>query len=546
MRYQYTGAVPYALIDKARESFEAYRSDKEPLMARIRDNERFYKKSYSHITHNLEKVMTCDTPLIFSAIENARADAIDNYPSVTILEREPDGTRAAELLTKIIPAQLEISEFKRAYKENIRSKLKYGTAVYGVFFDKVTGNIDIKGIDIADVYVDMNVSDVQDSPFVFIAAAVENDTLRERYPMFRDLFEGDCEAETADGTRELRDRSRVIDCYYKKADGAVHLMKLCRDTVIAATEDMDGYDRGLYDHELYPVVFDVLYPAENSPFGFGMLDIGKATQTAIDKLDRAITENIMCGAKPRYLAKRNGGIDEAEFRDMSKNIVHYEGETDAIVAVGSTPLADTALSHRERKKDELKELLANRDFQQGSTYGGVTAASAIQTLRQTGEKRTRAIISDTYDAYKRIIYMVIELMRQFYSEKRTYRVTDELGQKRFVSLDSSMMFRQKWGDSGVRLSRIMFDIDVVPQHEDPTSRETANGTIMTFYNSGMLAPENAAMAVTALKNMQFDGKEQLIADIEKLRQGEGNASFGGLSDSAAELPEAQDPQKGAG
>lgn len=517
MLYRYNGRVPRALIDKAREAFDAYRSDKEPLMARIRDNERFYKRSYTHTSQRLDSVMTCDTPLIFSAIENARADAIDNYPSVNILERDPDGTRAAELLTKIIPAQLEISEFKRAYKENIRSKLKYGTAVYGVFFDKATGNIDIKGIDIADVYVDMNVSDVQDSPFVFIAAAVENDTLRERYPEFRDLFEGDCESETADGTRELRDRSRVIDCYYKKADGTVHLMKLCRDTVIAATEDMDGYDRGLYDHELYPVVFDVLYPAENSPFGFGMLDIGKATQTVIDKLDRAITENVMCGAKPRYLAKRNGGIDEAEFRDMSKNIVHYEGETDAIVAVGSTPLADTALTHRERKKDELKELLANRDFQQGSTYGGVTAASAIQTLRQTGEKRTRAIINDTYDAYKRIIYMMIELMRQFYSEKRTYRITDELGQKRFATLDSSVMFRQKWGEGGVELSRIMFDIDVVPQHEDPLSREAANGTIMTFYNSGMLAPENAAMAVTALKNMQFDGKEQLIADIEKIR-----------------------------
>lgn len=516
--YEYTGKVPYALVQKAREAFETYRRDKEPLMARIRDNERFYKRSCNHMSYRLDEVMTCDTPLIFSAIENARADAIDNYPSVNILERDPDGTRAAELLTKIIPAQLEISEFKRAYKENIRSKLKYGTAVYGVFFDSASGNIDIKSIDIADIYLDMNVSDVQDSRFLFICAAVENDMLRERYPQFADIFDGNCEAETADGTRELYDRSRVVDCYYKKADGSVHMFKLCRDTVIAATEDMDGYGRGLYNHDLFPVVFDVLYPSENSPFGFGMLDVGKATQIAINKLDSAITENIMCGAKPRYLAKRNGGIDEDEFRDMSKNIVHYEGETDALVAVGSNILSESALVHRERKKDELKELLANRDFQQGSTYGGVTAASAIEALRQTGEKRTRAIISDTYDAYKRMIYMIIELMRQFYSERRVYRVTDDLGQKTFAALESSMMYKKSWNEGGVELSRIMFDIDIVPQREDPYSRETANGTIMTLYNSGMLAPENAAMAVTALKNMQFDGKERLIADLEKMRE----------------------------
>lgn len=523
---EYNGNVSRALVDKALEAFNAYKQDKEPLMARIRDNERFYKSSYSHMSYALDRTMTCDTPLIFSAIENARADAIDNYPSVNILEREPDGTRAAELLTKIIPAQLEISEFKHAYKENIRSKLKYGTSIYGVFFDKPSGNIDIRSIDIADIYVDMNVSDVQDSRFVFISAALENETLRESYPDFAPLFDGDCEAETADGTRILRDRSRVLDCYYKKGDGSVHMFKLCRDTVIAATEDMDGYGMGLYNHNLFPVVFDVLYPSETSPFGFGMIDVGKSTQISINKLDRAITENVMCGAKPRYLAKRNGGIDEEEFSDLSRSIVHYEGETDAIVAIDMKSLSESYLAHRDKKKDELKELLANRDFQQGSTYGGVTAASAIEALRQTGEKRTRAIINDTYDAYKRIIYMMIELMRQFYSKKHVYRVTDELGQKRFAELDNSIMYKRDRSDGGIELSRIMFDIDVVPQREDPYSRETMNGTIMTFYNSGMLSPENSQMAITALKNMQFDGKEQLIADLEKMREeGTENAGY---------------------
>ena len=109
-------------------------------------------------------------------------------------------------------------------------------------------------------------------------------------------------------------------------------------------------------------------------------------------------------------------------------------------------------------------------------------------------------------------------MRQFYSERRMYRITDELGQKTFAALDNSMMYKKTWTEGGVELSRIMFDIDIVPQREDPYSRETANGTIMTLYNSGMLAPENSAMAVTALKNMQFDGKERLIADIEKMRE----------------------------
>lgn len=516
--YTYNGSVPLELIEQAKEAFKSYKADKEPLVSRIRDNEHFYRQSYERMSDVLNAHMLCDTPLIFSAIENARADAIDNYPSANILEREPAGTTVAELLSKIVPAQLEISNFKHAYKENIRNKLKYGTAVYGVFYDMFTGNIDIRTIDILDVFTDMHIPDIQESPFLFINAAVENDTLRAMYPAFSGLFTGDTEIETLTESSRLKERSSVLDCYYKKPDGTVHMMKICKDVVIAATEDMKGYENGLYSHGLYPVVFDVLYPTEHSPFGFGMTDIGKNTQIEINKLDRAITENVMCGAKPRYLTKRNGGIDEEEFKDLSKNIVHYEGETDAIRAIDNPNLCDQYLSHREMKKDELKEILANRDFQQGSTTGGVTAASAIETLQQAGEKRSRSMISDTYDSYKKIIYMMIELMRQFFEDKRVFRINDELGQKTFAEFDNSMMYKNEWGKAGTELKKLMFDIDVIAQRENPYSRETVNNTIMTFWQSGILAPQNADQAIIALKNMTFDGKDKLISDLQKSKE----------------------------
>ncbi len=527
--YTYNGRVPMEFIEQAREAFKTYKADKEPLVSRIRDNESFYRRSYEQTSDVLNSNMMCDTPFVFAAIENARADAIDNYPSANILEREPDGTEVAELLSKIVPAQLEISDFKQAYKENIRNKLKYGTAVYGVFYDMFTGNIDIRTVDILDVFTDMHITDIQESPFMFISAAVENELLCGLYPDYRDLFTGDTEIETLTSSSRLRDRSLVLDCYYKKPDGTVHMLKLCKDVVIAATEDMNGYENGLYEHGLYPVVFDVLYPAEHSPFGFGMLDIGKSTQIEINKLDGAITENIMCGAKPRYLTKRNGGIDEEEFRDVSRNIVHYEGETDAIKAIDNPNLCDQYLTHRERKKDELKEVLANRDFQQGSTTGGVTAASAIETLQQAGEKRSRSMISDTYDSYKRIVYMMLELMRQFFADRRVFRISDELGQKTFAGFDNSMMFKTEWGKAGTELKKLMFDIDVVPQRENPYSRETVNSTIMTFWQSGILAPQNFDQAIIALKNMSFDGKDRLIADIQRYREKYSRANGGEIN-----------------
>lgn len=518
--YSYSGCVSKKLIENAIDSLREYKADKEPLVSRIRDNERFYRASYSRTCDALNSHMVCDTPFIFSSIENARADAVDNFPSVNILAREPQGSHAAELLSKIVPAQLEISGFKRTFKDNVREKLKYGTAIYGVFYNDNTGDIDIKGVNILDVYVDMHISDIQESKFLFISAAVENSLLAKNYPDFAELFSGDAEVESISDGYRLRDRTTVVDCYYKTTDGHVHMMKLCKDRVIAATEDMHGYENGLYTHGMYPVVFDTLYPSEGCPFGFGMLDIAKTVQTEINKLDAAITENIMCSSKPRYLAKRSGAIDERELCDMSRHIVHYEGDPDSVKPIDTSDINEFFLTHREYKKDELKEILGNRDFQQGSTYGGVTAASAIETLRQTGEKRSRAMINDTYDSYRNIIYMMLELMRQFFEGERYFRIRDELGQEMFAEFNNSLMFTKMWEDRNIMHRPLAFDIDVVAQKESPYARESANNTLMSFWQGGMFEPGNTQAAIIALKNMNFDGKEKLIADLSRLEERE--------------------------
>ena len=224
--YTYSGKIPSSFINEALESYKTYKADREPLIKRVRDNEAFYRRSYEQLYGGLEETMTCDTPLIFTAIENCRADAIDNYPNANIIERDPEGTEVAELLSKVVEAQLEISGFKSVYKENMRNKLKYGTAVYGVFYDQVNENIDIRSIDILDIYVDMHIPDIEDSRFVFISAAIENDVLKKKYPNFANMFDGDAQIETLTDTYSLKDRTNVLDCYYKNADGVVHMMKI--------------------------------------------------------------------------------------------------------------------------------------------------------------------------------------------------------------------------------------------------------------------------------------------------------------------------------
>ena len=94
----YYGNVPPGVIQNAIESYHTYKSDKERLMSRIRDNEKLYRDSYDKLTPSLEAEMDCSTSFILSAIENFRADASESYPQPNILEREEAGTEAAEAL----------------------------------------------------------------------------------------------------------------------------------------------------------------------------------------------------------------------------------------------------------------------------------------------------------------------------------------------------------------------------------------------------------------------------------------------------------------
>ena len=64
-----------------------------------------------------------------------------------------------------------------------------------------------------------------------------------------------------------------------------------------------------------------------------------------------------------------------------------------------------------------------------------------------------------------------------------------------------MMYTRDRSKNGAIWKKLAFDIDIVPQRENPLSRETTNNTILSIWNNGMFLPENSENAILALKNM---------------------------------------------
>ena len=279
-------------------------------------------------------------------------------------------------------------------------------------------------------------------------------------------------------------------------------------------------ESGLYNHGLYPFVLDPLFSVEGSPCGYSYIDICKPTQKDIDMVNHAVVKNSLLAARQRYFIKNNGNINEAEFANYENDFVHVEGSLNEehIRPIESPELPSICVAVLNNKIEELKETSGNRDVNNGSSSSGVTAASAIAALQESAGKTSRDNLSNTYEAFKGVVFQVIELIRQFYDIERQFRITGETGKDEFISYSNKGIKPQKQEDFfGIKFAerRPQFDIEVSAQKATAYSKMSQNELALQFYAAGMFNPNNADQALACLEMMDFAHKQNIIDRIKQ-------------------------------
>ena len=518
-------------IRQATETLKKYKSGKSNLEKRIIENEQWYKLRHWEIIRtkqgNQEPEPT--SAWLFNSIANKHADAMDNYPEPSVLPRAMDDDEVSKQLSSILPVVLEQNDYEQVYSDAWWYKLKTGTGVKGVFWNQRKnnglGDIDIRKLDILNLFWEPGITDIQKSRNVFHVELVDTDLLQQRFPNVK--IQGgeqglDIGKYVYDDDVDTSEKSIVVDWYYKlELDGReiVHLCKYVNDTVLYASEnDPELAESGYYDHGQYPFVFDTLFVEEGTPAGFGYIDIMKDPQLYIDKMGQAIMTNAILASKKRWFIRQDGAVNEEEFADTSKPFIHVStnlGE-DSLREWDTKPLPETYVNMMQQKIDELKETSGNRDFSQGATSSGVTAASAIAALQEAGSKLSRDMLKSTYRAFTRECYLVIELMRQFYDAPRCFRITGEQGY-RFEQFDNSGLRAQSQGiEFGVDLGfrKPEFDIKVTAAKKSAYSRLAQNEMALQFFGLGFFNPQMSDQALACLSMMDIEGKDKLMERIQ--------------------------------
>ena len=177
-------------------------------------------------------------------------------------------------------------------------------------------------------------------------------------------------------------------------------------------------------------------------------------------------------------------------------------------------LSEVYVAILNNKIDEIKETTGNRDFSQGSTAGGVTAASAIAALQEAGNKGSRDMLSGAYRAYEEICSILIELIRQFYTLPRWFRIIAPNGQEDFVQC-SSQSFTANTDKNFLKGAEPIFDIKVRAHKRTAFSRMEMNELACELYKMGIFEPGRSREAQLCLEMMEFEGKDEILRRVQE-------------------------------
>lgn len=538
---------------KAMDTLQKYRQGKSALEARVIASEDWWRmRSWQRIQKGNQEDDKWTSAWLFNVIMGKHADAIAAYPAPAIRPREPDDREEAAKLSSVLPVILEQNDFEEVYSDSQWTKLKQGTLIWHVKWDSSKlnglGDISVQPVDILSFFWEPGVRDLQKSKNIFLTEMVDNDLLIAKYPELQGKLNSNPQIQqkyNTDDVINFDNKSMVVDWYYKKYQNGrqvLHFAKLVGDTVLQSTENdteqkydtltlPDGSivqqpagrpmaETGLYDDGEYPFVVDALFPVEGSIAGYGYIDVGKSTQEQIDRMNQAIVKNAIMATTPRWFKRSDGSVNEQEFADWTKPFVHVDGNLgqDSLVPIQVNMLNSNYIAILQNKIEELKWTTGNTDVNNGATNSGVTAASAIAALQEASGRSSKDSTKSAYRAYARMIWMVIERIRQFYDLPRQFRIIGQRGAEQFVQYSNQGLQPQTlYGANGQPdgLRKPVFDIEVSAQKASEYTSMAQNELALQFFQLGFFNPQMVDQALSTLDMMDFDGKDSIIQKIQE-------------------------------
>lgn len=400
-----------------------------------------------------------------------------------------------DIITEIVPTGLllGISWFK-VYWDNSKSGGQYDP-LNPARSTLWKGDVCVEAPDPSNIYHDPQAHKVEDCRYIIYAVPKTTEWIKEK-------FKVDVEADQAFET-EIYERPSVDQAknrvmlyeYWYKEQGGIHCIYAAGGKVL---KDI----RNVYKHGRYPFVTFVPKRKRKSLTGIGEPKNIIANQKLLNKFLEMQTRNTMLTANPILLLDSQSGVNPNTFQAKPGVVQQVKSLQTEQMKWFQPPQISNDVPKTIDKLIELIERMSGvYDANTGQTPGGVTAAAAIQMLVEQGSIPIKGIAANLHTSIKNVYELIIELVKENYTEERYVRITDDQGNYEFMPF------------VGAEYAEIDLDVTVSAGSSTPTSKAYIAQLGADLFEAGVLLPSEYVDMQEGLPN-----KDKIVA---RLREQEG-------------------------
>lgn len=465
------------------------------------------------------KKKTIQLQTLKSTFNNSVADQVDNVMQARMLPETNVDQDTVDDLNDIVGYIYEYNNYPALHKTRAEDFLCTGTSIMQVMWDKDAqygeGEIALTRVPVEQFVWDPAESDIQNARALYKISWHPMSWYESHYPDYAKFIMPDEKSPEAVGEAENQDelagderKSMLIEYWYRTYDAKKH--KYSISVVYCAGRALLEKHTNVYAHGLYPFVIDVHTRIEGLPVGEGMVMELAPMMRYINRYAKYMDANIRASAKTRLLVRRDSGIDPDVIADWNNDII--EGDRigpESISFMNSPPLSNLSLNLMLQMQSDLKMDSGQNQFQRGETTGGVTAASAIQSMQETGAKQSRMRVSILKDGFKRVTEQVLWLIAQFYDEKRVMRITGKDGVLRKIDASSKRLMNR----TGQVVPPPPYLVRVDVERLNPNIVSNQNQLFIDAYKMSVESQKPMPLS-TLFRMLNVDGKDKIIPVID--------------------------------
>lgn len=416
--------------------------------------------------------------LVFSTIEAIAPMLTDSRPITHVIPRQPQYEKLAWKYNK----GLEYAWDSLDMQLNIYKLVLYGMimkkGILKIYYDPEKtfgGDLCIENVDPRDFFLAPGYDDIWKAPYCGVRSEKPLSWIRARFPDVKDIktefgsfkdsdklkaFKYGEASNTALSARFatvyeiwMRDKETMDEVTEEYEEGGekkqrkVKKLKYPNGKMVYFTREKylgtETYD---YIHKLPPYVDFNDYVDPSSWLGIGEIDQIEGLNKEINLQLQAIMDHARRVNNPNYEADINSGLDI----ELLKETFAKGGQIYSVdKAYGSTRPAVEEIKFAGLNQDVynvfriipelVKELTGVTEVSKGEAAKKARqSASEVAMLVESSHTRTRQKVRNLEWTLKRVGYMLVSLMQQYYTEPRTIHTTDSEGMINYHTIGNSL------------------------------------------------------------------------------------------------------------